>query len=247
MSMSVLLLTVLVVNFCTALVRSEVCLSDTCRNVSQYILSNLNTSVDPCMDMYTYSCGGWMERHDIPEFHSKWTSFFEAEKMIDKYLSEILEEEGWVFKGRQSTAVRKIKQLYKSCIDVQTIERKGAEPLLKLIEEYGSWTVTPTNRSWNRRTWNLQEALQRAHNLTGTSFWGMSIDKDPKNESRNILQIAQYGLTLPDKYKYYTKSGVRDQFMFIASNLGRLLGGCNETVRDKMYEIYQLELSLLSV
>ncbi|HEY1270811.1 MAG TPA: hypothetical protein VGF08_02465, partial [Terriglobales bacterium] len=29
-------------------------------------LASLDKSIDPCVDFYTFSCGGWMKRNPIP-------------------------------------------------------------------------------------------------------------------------------------------------------------------------------------
>ncbi|KAH9491456.1 Endothelin-converting enzyme 1 [Bulinus truncatus] len=243
MGRSVHLLTVLVVIFCTALVSGDVCLSDTCRNVSQYILSNLNTSVVPCVDMYTYSCGGWMQLNDLPVGSGKWTKFHKLHETIQMQLIQILEENGWLFKGRNSEAVRKLKQFYRSCTDVRTLNQKGAQPVIKLIDELGSWTVTPTNQTWNRTAWSLELALQQSHNLTGIGFMSMDIKKDSKNGSRNIIFIYQRGLTMPNAPDYLTPRG-KNKYMRRAMAIGRLLGGCNKTVETRMNQVFYLEKAL---
>ena len=34
--------------------------------IAESILKNMNTSVDPCQDFFTYACGGFLESKDIP-------------------------------------------------------------------------------------------------------------------------------------------------------------------------------------
>ncbi|KAH9491462.1 hypothetical protein Btru_049930 [Bulinus truncatus] len=236
MSMLEFLLTVLVVNLCSTLVSTEVCSSEECMIDSEYIQSNINMSADPCVDMYDFACGGWMEQHYVTENHGKRSP-----------LSEILLEDGCLFKGRNSTAVSKLKKLYRSCMNFEATEEKGSQPLRTLIGEYGPWTVAPTNTSWNRRAWTLQEALQRAHNLTGTSFWSIRIDRDQRNGSRNLIHIYQSGLSLPKHILDYSRTYVRDQFIHISTIVGQHLGGCEKNVKNTMYRVYKLERALARI
>ena len=38
-------------------------------------LSALDKTVDPCVDFYTYSCGGWMKNNPVPPDQSNWGTY----------------------------------------------------------------------------------------------------------------------------------------------------------------------------
>ncbi|KAH9487692.1 Membrane metallo-endopeptidase-like 1 [Bulinus truncatus] len=127
------LLSVFVFNLWTTLVSgNNVCSTDGCKKTSQFILSYLDPTVDPCVDMYKFACGGWTRENDIPEGYQIWSAMDKMTETINRQLIELIEEDGWVFKGKNSTAVKKLKQLYKSCKDVRVIEGKGAQPIKEL-------------------------------------------------------------------------------------------------------------------
>lgn len=39
------------------------------------LLQNMDESVKPCDNFYQYACGGWLERHVIPETNSRHSVF----------------------------------------------------------------------------------------------------------------------------------------------------------------------------
>lgn len=39
------------------------------------LLQNMDESVKPCDNFYQYACGGWLERHVIPETSSRHSVF----------------------------------------------------------------------------------------------------------------------------------------------------------------------------
>ncbi|XP_063965763.1 endothelin-converting enzyme 1-like [Lytechinus pictus] len=77
------------------------------------------------------------------------------------------------------------------------IEKLGAKPLVDIINlQLGGWNATGT---FNLSTYDFNQTIR----VLGTSyseqpFFSLFIAGDDKNSSRNILQIAQSGLLLPD-------------------------------------------------
>ena len=46
-----------------------------CVKTASDILSNLDDSVNPCMDFYQFACGGFMKRTSIPDDRTRMSSF----------------------------------------------------------------------------------------------------------------------------------------------------------------------------
>lgn len=45
------------------------------RHEAARLLQNMDTTVKPCDNFYQYACGGWLERHVIPETSSRHSVF----------------------------------------------------------------------------------------------------------------------------------------------------------------------------
>src|ERR1700726_214240 len=91
-------------------------------------VTSMDRSVDPCVDFFAYSCGGWIKRNPIPPDQSSWDTY---SKMQDENLGRlrgILEAASAPDAGRNAVT-QKIGDYYASCIDEKAIESKGAEPL----------------------------------------------------------------------------------------------------------------------
>src|SRR6202046_3951662 len=49
-------------------------------------VTSMDRSVDPCVDFFTYSCGGWIKRTPIPPDQSSWDTY---SKMQDENLARL--------------------------------------------------------------------------------------------------------------------------------------------------------------
>ena len=86
----------------------SVCSTPSCLESSAHIIGAMNTSHDPCSDMWSYACGGWTEKHSIPQsrwvnihcftfskyviinFRSKWSLSMEIEQRVRTEKSRLI-------------------------------------------------------------------------------------------------------------------------------------------------------------
>src|ERR1022692_3266523 len=55
-------------------------------------VSAMDKAVDPCVDFYTYSCGGWIKKNPIPPDQASWSTYGKLEDENRAQLRAILEE-----------------------------------------------------------------------------------------------------------------------------------------------------------
>src|ERR1035441_9157975 len=55
-------------------------------------LTAMDNTSDPCVDFYTYSCGGWIKKNLIPPDQSSWSTYGKLEDENRAQLRIILEE-----------------------------------------------------------------------------------------------------------------------------------------------------------
>ena len=96
-------------------------------------VSAMDRTADPCVDFYTYSCGGWMKNNPIPPDQSNWGTYGKLEDENRAQLRSILEEASKANTARDAVT-QKICDYYASCMDEAAIEKLGARPLLPQLE-----------------------------------------------------------------------------------------------------------------
>ncbi|XP_025991660.2 endothelin-converting enzyme homolog isoform X2 [Solenopsis invicta] len=162
--------------------KRTVCESEGCTNMANFVLGNMNKSVNPCDDFYEYACGRWPEQNPIPKEYVQWSvmNLLQINK-TNPHVQEILEAEP---KEDDLTAIKLVKKWYKTCMDTDAIEKQGIGPLVSTLTRLGGWPMTMEPDEWNEQEDSWQKVDDQYMRLTGSNaFYDVRIDeitKDPK-------------------------------------------------------------------
>ncbi|XP_071805577.1 endothelin-converting enzyme 2-like isoform X1 [Asterias amurensis] len=225
--------------------REEFCLTGPCVTIAGSVLSSMDKSIDPCEDFHKYSCGSWINEHPIPDGQSRWTTFGMIWRENQVVLKQVLEHE----LNTSSTAEKKAQSFYQSCIDKNNdIDRLGAQPLIDIINSLGGWNVTGT---FNGTNYNFNKVFQKMEALYDEKpFFTLLIGGDEKNSSRNILQIAEGSILLPDEVYMVNKTEddpvVAAYFKYMR-RVTELIGAEGEEVERQLRNIWEVGVSIANL
>src|SRR3954469_10403419 len=90
--------------------------------------SVMDRAVDPCVDLYKFSCGKWLEKNPIPADLSSWDVYAKVAEDNRRFLWGMLEEAARPDPGRDANT-RKIGDYFASCMDEAAIDKAGFDPL----------------------------------------------------------------------------------------------------------------------
>jgi endothelin-converting enzyme/putative endopeptidase len=159
-------------------------------------VSAMDKSIDPCIDFYTYSCGGWIKNNPIPPDQASWGTYGKLEDENRAQLRTILEEATKANSARDAVT-QKIGDYYASCMDEPAIERLGAKPLLPELER-----IARLNSK--RDLADYTATAQFPPSLYGGgALFAFRSNQDFKNSSQVIAEADQGGLGLPDRDYYF--------------------------------------------
>jgi len=159
----------------------------------------MDKSLDPCVDFYTYSCGGWIKQNPIPPDQASWSVYSKMQDENRLILRGLLEQAAAPSAGR-SAVEQKIGDYYAACMDDSAVEKAGAaalRPELGRIAELQSKA-------------DLAAYLAAYHPEDIYIYFGQSAlfrfgsTQDAKDSSQVIAEVDQGGLSLPDR-DYYLK------------------------------------------
>src|ERR1700722_9719050 len=160
-------------------------------------VSAMDRTVDPCVDLYAYSCGGWVKNNPIPPDQASWGTYGKLEDENRAQLRTILEEAAKNSAARNSVN-QKIGDYYSSCMDESAIEKLGTKPLQPELDRIA--------RLKSKRDFAefLASSQYPPSLYGGGTLFTFRSNQDFKDSTQVIAEVDQGGLGLPDR-DYYTK------------------------------------------
>jgi len=201
-------------------------------------VSSMDKSVDPCVDFYQYSCGGWQQKNPIPPDQTSWGVYGKLYQDNLNFLRGILEQAA-ATKGQRDTVTQEIGDFYAACMDEPAVEKLGLgalKPQLAAIAQLKS-------------SHELAPVVARLQlDLGGAVFFGSAARQDLDNSEQQIASLDQGGIGLPDR-DYYIKDDskskeTRERYLQHAQKIFELLGDKPTAAKENADTVMRIETAL---
>jgi putative endopeptidase len=195
----------------------------------------MDRSIDPCVDFFAYSCGGWIKNNPIPPDQSSWDLYSKMEDENKAKLREILEAASSPDTGRNAVN-QKIGDYYASCMDEKAIEDKGIEPLKPELDRIAN----VSSKS------DLADVA--AGMTTSNVLFRFESIQDYRDASKVVANADQGGLGLPDR-DYYLKTDAKSEelrkaYVGHVQKMFELLGDKPEVAAAEAQTVMRIETAL---
>lgn len=196
----------------------------------------MDRSVDPCVDFYTYSCGGWMKNNPIPPDQTSWSVYGKLYEDNLKYLNGILQEDA---KATNRTPVeQKIGDFYAACTEESAVDAAGAKPMQAELDAIAALK--------SRK--EIAPLLAKLHLDGDNALFYASSTQDPDNSESMIVGMEQGGLGLPDRDYYVNQDAKskadRAKYVEHVQKVLELLGDSPDKAKNEAATIMAIETSL---
>ncbi len=226
-----------------ALLSTVICGQNPQNSLPVLNVSSMDKSMDPCVDFFEYSCGGWIKKNPIPPDQTSWSVYSKLEDDNKLILRNILESAAKANASRDATN-QKIGDYYAACMDESAIERAGVAPLrlelerienLKSKAELASLVVSmqPAKENYLRQE---------------TVLFDFGSSQDFKDSTQVIATADQGGLGLPDR-DYYLKDDdksqeLRKEYLVHVQKMFELLGDKPDAAAAEAQAVMKIETAL---
>ncbi|KAE9537310.1 hypothetical protein AGLY_006333 [Aphis glycines] len=188
--------------------KNVTCASDECLVAASSIMKSINLDVNPCDNFYEFACGKWQQNHQgQSEIPTNW--FVEKSKNITKEVTKILENND---SPNDLRSVREARRLYRSCMDIRTINSVEYEPVFVFLEKVGLPRQFPdftTATYLNGTSFNVARTLALIQRYLGVDILlqlGVDVNPSTNLTAITISPVTSYSSPLPEPlYDYHNQ------------------------------------------
>ncbi len=200
-------------------------------------LTSLDRSVDPCVDFYKFSCGGWEKNNPIPADRASWSVYGKLANDNEQFLWGILARAA---DAKDRTPVRqKIGDYFAACMNTAAVDGRGYDPLKPELERIEALKTKTA----------VAAALPGIdHDLPGTYFFDSSTEQDAIDASTVIAGVGAGGLGLPDRDYYLLTDAkseeIRRKYVAYVVKLLGMIGEPEKQAKEDAASVMRIETAL---
>jgi len=200
-------------------------------------VNSIDKSVDPCVDFYQYSCGGWQKNNPIPPDQTSWSVYGKLYEDNLNFLRSILEQAA--ADSERDALTQKIGDFYGACMDDAAVEKRGLAAIKSDLDAISGLKSTSEITS-------LVARLQFAYGETILFEQGST--QDPDDSEQQIAELDQGGLGLPDRDYYWKDDAkskeIRQHYVQHVQSIFELTGNSAEAAKKNADTVMRMEMAL---
>uniref|UniRef100_A0A8B9HWB0 Membrane metallo-endopeptidase-like 1 n=1 Tax=Astyanax mexicanus TaxID=7994 RepID=A0A8B9HWB0_ASTMX len=218
----------------------NVCTTPACVTAAARLLQNMDQDVEPCQNFYRYACGGWLDRHVIPETSSRYSVF--------DILRDELES---ILKGQSCCHIPVVPFIFQK----NTLLRNTVKDQINNVLNAYFFKSQFLFVYCSDNEWSLEDTLamfnSHFHKRVLLDLFVWTDDLDSK---QHILYLDQPMLGLPTRDYYFSDEGDYKtaylQFMIsvmLMTREARNLTSNETIVREDALQVMHLEMDIANV
>ncbi len=212
--------------------------TDTVKTYPAFDVQNMDTTIKPGDDFFTYTNGTWMKNNPIPPDKNSRSSFDELIEKNRHDIREIIMEAASAKDIQPGSIAEKIGTFYNSGMDSVSIENQGISPLKMFFDKIDSI----------RSISDVQSVGAFFQTYQISPFFYLFSRQDSKNSTSVIAQFYQAGIGLPDRDYYFNNDEstrkIREKYLIHLTKMFELLKDKPEVAGKNAETVMKMETQL---
>jgi len=156
------------------------------------VVKNIDSTVKPGDDFFKYANGAWLKKNPIPAAYPSWGIGNVVEEELRDRLKK-LNLDALKAHAEKGTSTQKIGDFYFSGMDTVEIEKQGIDPLKPELEKIDQI----------KNIGDLVNEFAHLQTIGVQTPIACGVGQDAKNSDKNVLQLFQGGIGLPNRDYYF--------------------------------------------
>lgn len=229
------MLSVALLQGCTGNVKKT---ADTVKKYPAFDVQNMDTSVKPGDDFFTFTNGKWLKNNPIPADKNSKDAFDELFERNRENIREIITDAASAKETIAGSNKEKIGTFYKSGMDTVKIAEQGIKPLKVFFDKIESIKTMDDVE--------LTAAFFQSYSIN--PFFYLFSNQDSKNSNNVIAQCYQAGLGLPERDYYFNNDEstkkIREKYLIHLTKMFELLKDEPTTAEKNAKTVMTMETRL---
>jgi putative endopeptidase len=208
------ILSIVLVQGCTSTGKKT---DDAVKKYPAFDIQNMETTIKPGDDFYTYANGNWLKSNPIPADKNSKDAFDELFERSRENIREIIIDAASANESVPGSNKQKIGVFYKSGMDTVKIGEQGIKPLKVFFDKIESIKTIDDVQ--------LTGAFFQSYAIS--PFFYLFSNQDSKNSNNVIAQCYQAGLGLPERDYYFNNDEstkrIREKYQIHLTKMFELL------------------------
>ena len=97
-------------------------------------VTSMDRSIDPCVDLYRFSCGGWQKKNPIPADQTSWSVYAKLHQDNLDFLRSMLEQAAKPSPASAPPWNKRTGDFYAACMNEAAVEKSGLRTIQSKLD-----------------------------------------------------------------------------------------------------------------